>query len=354
MDFIIISLVMLLAVIASSWVARILPSLLPLPLIQIGLGALIGLTATYRVTLAPDVFFLLFLPPLLFVDAWRSPRDALLQEGLPIFQLAVGLVIFSVLGVGFAIHWTMSFVPLAVAFALAAVLSPTDAVAVSAITERWAMPPRLLTILKGEALLNDASSLVCLHLAIVAALTGRFSITHAFTSFFALAIGGIAIGIATTLLVAIVKYTIAYRFREDPTNQILISLLMPFIAYLASEEFGVSGVLAAVAAGLTMSYVKSQGRALALTRVRRRVVWDTVQATLNGMIFVLLGEQLPGVVEGAAYTAAEAGHPSRWWLLACIVAVGVGLHLVQLPVGMGIAVAGQRAAPGVQTNTLLY
>src|ERR1700722_8062385 len=184
MDSIIISLVMLLAVIASSWVARIVPLLLPLPLIQIGLGALIGLTATYRVTLASDVFFLLFLPPLLFVDAWRSPRDALLQEGLPVFQLAVGLVVFSAVGVGFAIHWTVASVSLAVAFALAAVLSPTDAVAVSAIAERCAMPLRLLTILKGEALLNDASSLVCLHLAIIAALTGRFSITHALASFF--------------------------------------------------------------------------------------------------------------------------------------------------------------------------
>lgn len=210
--------------------------------------------------------------------------------------------------------------PLAVAFALAAVLSPTDAVAVSAIASRCAMPPRLLTILKGEALLNDASRLVCLRLAVAAAVTGSFSIVHAFTSFLALAIGGIVIGIATTLLVAMVKHFIASRFSEDPTNQILISLLMPFIAYQMSEEFGVSGVLAAVAAGLTMSYVESQGHALALTRVRRRVVWDTVQVTLNGMIFVLLGEQLPGVVEGATNTAAEAGHPS------CIHAIE---HVVQ-------------------------
>jgi CPA1 family monovalent cation:H+ antiporter len=329
MDATVVALAMLLAVVMSGWLVRSVPRLLPLPLIQIGLGALIGLTATYRVSLAPDVFFLLFLPPVLFLDAWRIPRDALFREGPRVLQLALGLVVFTVLGVGFAIRWMIPSMPPAVAFALAAVLSPTDAVAVTAIADRCAFPSRLLTILKGEALLNDVSGLVCLRLAISAIAIGGFSIVHTATAFASLAVGGVAVGAATTLIIAWLKDGIASRFGEDPTNQTLISLLIPFVAYLTAEDFGFSGVLAAVGAGLSMGYVESQGHALAVTRVRREVVWDTIQVALNGMIFVLLGEQLPGVVEGARRTAAEAGHASRWWLLAYVIVIGVGLYFLR-------------------------
>jgi CPA1 family monovalent cation:H+ antiporter len=329
MDSTVVALAMLLAVIVSSWLARGLPPLLPLPLIQVGLGSVIGMMATYRVSLMPDLFFLLFLPPLLFVDAWRIPRDALLREGPRVLQLAMGLVFFTVLGMGFAIRWLIPSIPTEVAFALAAVLSPTDAVAVTAIADRCAFPPRLLTILKGEALLNDSSGLVCLRFAISAAAAGSFSIAHAATEFVRLAVGGATVGVASTLVIGWLKGRIARRFGEDPTNQILISLLMPFVAYLMAENWGFSGVLAAVTAGLAMGYIESGGRALALTRVRREVVWDTVQAALNGMIFVLLGEQLPAVVQGATQTATETGHTSRWWLLAYVVAIGTGLHCLR-------------------------
>lgn len=326
MDATLVALAMLLAVIVSSWVARLLPPLLPLPLIQVGFGSAIGMMTTYRVALTPELFFPLFLPPLLFVDAWRIPRDALFREGPRVLQLAMGLVVFTVLGMGFAIRWLIPSIPTEVAFALAAVLSPTDAVAVTAIADRCAFPPRLLTILKGEALLNDASGLVCLRFAISAAAIGSFSIPHATLVFLRLAIGGAAVGVASTLVIGWLKGRIAARAGEDPTNQILISLLMPFVAYLTAEYCGVSGVLAAVTAGFAMGYIESGGRALALTRLRREVVWDTVQAALNGMIFVLLGEQLPAVVEGATRTATETGHTSRWWLLAYVVAIGIGLH----------------------------
>jgi monovalent cation/hydrogen antiporter len=329
MDATVVGLAMLLAVVMSGWPVRSVPRPLLLPLIQIGLGALIGLTATYRVSLAPDVFFLLFLPPVLFLDAWRIPRDALFREGPRVLQLALGLVVFTVLGVGFAIRWMIPSMPPGVAFALAAMLSPTDAVAVTAIAERCAFPPRLLMILKGEALLNDASGLVCLRFAISAIAIGGFSIVHTATAFAGLAVGGVAVGAATTLVIAWLKDGIASRFGEDPTNQILTSLLIPFVAYLMAEHFGFSGALAAVGAGLSMGYVEAQGQALALTRVRREVVWDTIQVAMNGMVFVLLGEQLPGVVEGARRTVAEAGHASRWWLLAYVIVIGVGLHFLR-------------------------
>lgn len=330
MDATLVALAMLLAVVVSGWLARCLPALFPLPLIQIGLGAIIGVTATYRVSLAPDVFFLLFLPPLLFNDAWRIPRDALFREGWPVIQLALGLVCFTVLGLGLAIHWMIPSMPTPVAFALAAVLSPTDAVTVLAIASRYEFPPRLLTILQGEALLNDASGLVCLRLAIAAIITGSFHLVHAMEAFARLAVGGAVLGAATTLVIARLKQAVAARVGEDPTNETFISFLVPFAAYLMAEVFDVSGVLAAVTAGLTMGYIESKGHALALTRVRRGVVWDAVQVAMNGMIFVLLGEQLPGVVAGARLTTAETGHSSRWWLVGYVVAIGVALHAVRL------------------------
>jgi CPA1 family monovalent cation:H+ antiporter len=176
---------------------------------------------------------------------------------------------------------------------------------------------------------------------------GSFSIAHAAAEFLRLAIGGAAVGAASTLVIGWLKGRTAARFGEDPTNQILISLLMPFVAYLMAEDFGFSGVLAAVTAGLAMGYIESGGRALALTRVRREVVWDTVQAALNGMIFVLLGEQLPAVVEGATQTATETGHASRWWLLLYVVAIGVGLHCLRFVwvwASLRLAKAGNRKA----------
>ncbi|MEJ1979097.1 MAG: cation:proton antiporter [Acetobacteraceae bacterium] len=191
-------LVMLLIVVLSSTLTRMIPVALPLPLVQIGLGAALSGATDLRVTLTPEVFFLLFLPPLLFLDGWRIPRDTLLREKAAILQLALGLVVFTVLGAGFAIHWLIPAMPLPVAFALAAVLSPTDAVAVSAIAERCAFPSRLLRILEGEALMNDASGLVCLRFAIMAALTGTFSLADATLTFLWLAIGGATIGVVTT------------------------------------------------------------------------------------------------------------------------------------------------------------
>ena len=175
METITIVLVLLLAVVASGGIARMSPWPVPLPLVQIVLGAAIGSVASAHVELKPEIFFLLFLPPLLFLDGWRIPKEGLLRDRNAILQLALGLVVFTVLGVGFFIHWLIPAMPLAVAFALAAILSPTDPIAVSAIASRVPIPKRLMHILDGEALLNDASGLVCMRFAVAAALTGAFS-----------------------------------------------------------------------------------------------------------------------------------------------------------------------------------
>src|SRR6185437_14180427 len=143
-----------------------------------------------------EIFFLLFIPPLLFLDGWRIPKGALFGDWRPIITLAVGLVACTVVGVGLLIDVLIPAVPLTIAFALAAILSPTDPVAVSAILRGALIPPRLMHILEGEALLNDASGLVCFRLAVGAALTGVFSLPHASVSFLLTAMGGVAAGAA--------------------------------------------------------------------------------------------------------------------------------------------------------------
>ncbi len=325
MTTITIVLFLLLAVVASGFLSRMSPIRLPLPLIQIILGAIIALSTNERVVLNPEIFFLLFLPPLLFLDGWRIPKVGLLRDKWTILELSLGLVIATVVGMGFFIHWLIPTISLPVAFALAAVISPTDPVAVAAIAKRTPIPKRLMHILEGESLLNDASGLVCLRFAIAATLTGTFSLGSAAITFMQLAIGGVLIGIAVTLGITWSKNFLARKFGEETGTQILISLLIPFGAYLLAEHLHCSGILAAVAAGVTMSYAEMSGQALATTRVRRTAVWDMLHFTINGVIFVLLGEQLPAIIEGATIAADEAGNHEIWMLGLYVVAITLTL-----------------------------
>ncbi|AHE53727.1 Na+/H+ antiporter [Sphingomonas sanxanigenens] len=325
MEIITIVLLLLVAVIVSGIASRIVPLPLPRPLFQIALGAAIGLVANWRVELDPEIFFLLFLPPLLFLDGWRIPREELFKDGKTVLELALGLVIFTVLGMGLFIHWMIPSMPLAVAFALAAVISPTDPIAVSAIAQRVPIPKRMMHILEGESLLNDASGLVCLRFAVAAALTGAFSIQTAALNFLWVAIGGIAVGVGVTWAVARTKNWVSRQYGEDGGAQVLISLLIPFGSYLVAEHLHCSGILAAVAAGITMGFVETRGEVAAATRIRRTGIWDTIQFTANGIIFVLLGEQLPAILAGATNTVRLTGHHEPWWLAIYVVAINLGL-----------------------------
>lgn len=326
MELISVILSMLVAVVASGILVRSIPVALPTPLVQIGLGAVIAAVPSLPdVHLDPDVFFLLFLPPLLFLDGWRIPKEGLLHDRVTILQLAFGLVIFTVIGMGGLIHWMIPAVPYPVAFALAAIISPTDPVAVSAISARTPMPKRVMHVLEGESLLNDASGLVCFRLALAAVLTGSFSLPAASLTFVQLVIEGIAVGTGLTYGVMRAKNLISERLGEEAGSQILISLLIPFGAYQLAEHLGASGILAAVSAGITMSYSELSGRALASTRVQRTAVWDTVQFALKGVMFVLLGEQLPGILSGAVRVVQDTRHLNPWWLAVYALAINFGL-----------------------------
>jgi CPA1 family monovalent cation:H+ antiporter len=324
-----IVLLLLVAVVISGALARISRLPLPLPLVQIALGAVISAFGNFGVELQPEIFFLLFLPPLLFLDGWRIPKERLLRDRATILELALGLVVFTVIGLGYFVHWMIPAMPLAVAFALAAILSPTDPVAVSAIAKRAPIPARLLHILEGESLLNDASGLVCMRFAVAAVLTGTFSLTAALGTFLWLALGGLFIGWAVTWITVIAKNWVFRKFGEEPGAQILISLLIPFGAYLVAEEFHCSGILAAVAAGISMGYSEQSGQALAVTRLRRNAVWDTVAFAANGIIFVLLGEQLPQIVRGAVHVVRDTGHHDVIWLAIYVVAITAALAVLR-------------------------
>src|SRR5690606_24447572 len=183
METISIVLSMLVAVVLSGAAVRALPLAVPTPLVQIAFGALIAAVTDFEVRLDTAIFFLLFLPPLLFRDGWRTPKEGLVRDEGFILELALGLVFLTVLGMGLFINWMIPAMPLAVAFALAAIVTPTDPIAVSAITERVPIPKRVMHVLEGESLLNDASGLVCFRFAVAAAVTGAFSLSSAALAF---------------------------------------------------------------------------------------------------------------------------------------------------------------------------
>lgn len=344
MEATILVLIMLLAVVASRFIAGV--TRLPAPLIQIALGAAIFYSNLTSAVLHPEVFFLLLLPPLLFLDGWRIPKDDLVREAPTILTLALGLVVFTVFGAGLLIHWLIPAMPLAVAFALAAVISPTDPIAVSAIAARVPIPLRMMRILQGESLFNDASGLVCMRFAVAAALTGSFVLSSALATFLWVALGGVAIGFGVTWLVTHAKPESTVLLGDDGGAQILITLLIPFGVYLLAERLHCSGILAAVAAGITMGFTP-HSHWHAVTRIRRTAVWETVQLVANGSIFVLLGEQIPSILSGSAETVLLTGHRNPWWLGLYVVLIVLGLAALRFAwVWVSLKLAFFRANPG--------
>ncbi|SFO80041.1 monovalent cation:H+ antiporter, CPA1 family [Ectopseudomonas composti] len=297
-------LIMLLVVSGTRISAQFIP--LPLPLLQILIGALLAIPVLgLHVRLDPELFLLLFIPPLLFVDGWRMPKGQFRQLRTPILLLAFALVFFTILGAGHFIHWLLPQVPLAACFALAAVLSPTDAVAVSAITH-GRLPSTLNNLLQGEALMNDASGLVAFKFAVAATLTGVFSITDASMQFVLVAFGGLAIGVALSYMLGRLRAWMIARGWEDPAPHVLLLLLLPFAAYVAAEHLGLSGILSAVAAGMMQSRLDLLPRQTS-TRMLNRSVWALLEFTFNGLIFLLLGLQLPDILN-----AALGEHAALW------------------------------------------
>ena len=288
---------LLLGVAVLALVARKLT--IPYPILFVIGGLLLSLIPKLpKVRLDPELVFLFVLPPLLFPAAlftsWRDFRANL----RPISLLAIGLVLFTTVAVAYLAHYFMGL-PLAAGFVLGAIISPPDAIAATAIADRLKVPRRIVTILEGESLVNDATALVAYRFAVVAVVTGSFSLARASGQFFIVGLGGILVGLAVGWL--------AEQFHkrvDDAPIEITVSLLTPFVAYLAAERLGVSGVLAVVTAGLYLGWRLPELLTFK-TRLQGGPVWEMVEFLLNGFVFILIGLQLPEVLRALSGNASS-------------------------------------------------
>jgi len=256
----------------------------------IGIGLIPGLP---RISIDPEIVFLVFLPPVLYSAAWYTSWTDFKNAKRPITLLAIGCVIFTTCAVAWVAHTFIPGFGWAESFVLGAIISPPDAVAATAATKGLSVPKRVITVLEGESLVNDATGLIAYRYAVVAVTTGVFSIWHASLQFLWVASAGIVIGLA---LGWIFKWI--HRITPDnPTTDTTLTFLAPFIAYLSAEAVHVSGVLAVVTAGLFLSW-NSSTIFSQQTRLQAYGSWDTVLFILNGTIFILIGLQLPEIVEG--------------------------------------------------------
>jgi len=289
-----ITLFLLLAVAATGALARWVP--VPAPLLLVGAGIVLSfLPFLSDLHIEPAIFFALFIPPLLFADGWLMPKRDFMSVLRPVLMLAFGLVFLTVVAIGYLIHWLIPSLPLAAAFALGAIVSPTDAVATAATTERLPVPSAVTNILNGESLINDASGLVAFKFAAAAAATGAFSFMEAAQEFILLAGGGFVAGLAVAFLIGALRVRLRRISVDAPTIQTILSLLTPYAAYLAAESLHTSGILSVVAAGLYAGSHDSHHISLA-TRRHANEVWTMLLYAFNGLVFLLLGVELPAVI----------------------------------------------------------
>ncbi len=245
-----------------------------------------------KVEMQPDYVFLLVLPPLLYAQAWFTSWKDFYDNLRAISLLAVGLVLFTTTSVAYVAHALVPDLPLAAAFVLGAIVSPPDAVAASAIAQRLRLPKRLVTILEGESLVNDATGLVAYKFALAALATGSFSLGKASAGFVLVAAGGVLVGLVVGWL-----FTWLLCWIRDDLIDIVLSLIVPYVAYLGGERLHVSGVLATVSAGIWLG-ARSPELLSASTRLTATAFWNTLVFLLNGVVFMLIGLQLPAVVRG--------------------------------------------------------
>lgn len=297
MEILLMVLVLLVLIGASNIVHRLVP-FLPVPIIQIALGvAAAYMPGLHHAPLDPELFFVLFIAPLLFNDGKMTPREDLWRLRTPILLLALGLVFATVLIAGPFIHWMIPAIPLTAAFALAAILSPTDAVAVGSISGRAKLPSGIMRLLEGEALMNDASGLVAFNFAIAATVTGYFSLIGAAGSFIVIALGGLIVGAALGFAAVWIRVWLRRWGMEDVTVHVLILVLTPFFVFLAAEHLHVSGILAVVAAGIVHAVERDRtGPANMRVNLVSNSTWSVLLYCLNGLVFMLLGLEIPGVI----------------------------------------------------------
>ncbi|MDH8744454.1 sodium:proton antiporter [Staphylococcus epidermidis] len=284
-------------VIVSSFVHTFIPKV-PLAFIQIFLGMILYLTPIpVEFNFDSELFMVTLIAPLLFVEGVNVSRVHLRKYIKPVMMMALGLVITTVIGVGLFIHWIWPELPIGAAFAIAAILCPTDAVAVQAITNGKVLPKGAMTILEGESLLNDAAGIISFKIAVGVLITGTFSIFDAIQQFLIASIGGAIVGLLIGMALVRFRLTLMRRGIENINMFTFIQLLTPFVTYLIAELFHASGIIAAVVAGLVHGFERDR---IAQTRTQLQMsynhTWSILGYVLNGFVFSILGFLVPEVI----------------------------------------------------------
>ena len=285
-------------VIIGSFLNKYIPRI-PAALFQIILGFLVSyLAIPLHFEFESEAFMAMIIAPLLFTDAYKASRSELWLYKKPIVYMAVGLVITTVVVVGYFINYIIPSISLGAAFALAAILSPTDAVAVKSITKGMKLPKGLMSILEGESLLNDAAGIVSFKIALASIITGTFSLSRSSREFFITAIGGMVLGVLIGLIIVSTKFVNRKFLNTEPNILVIIQVILPIATYFIAEEFHLSGIIAVVFAGILLNFERylRQGDSLdnqAVVSISYNQ--DTISYVLNGFVFVLLGYLLPGI-----------------------------------------------------------
>jgi monovalent cation/hydrogen antiporter len=290
---VLLCLVTLLAVLTRRWT-------IPYPTIMVLIGLAVAMVPGLpHVQLTPEVVFLVFLPPLLYAAAWETSWNDFRKNLKPISFLAIGLVLATTLLVGLIVKLLVPEMPWAAAFALGAIISPPDAIAATSLTRHLPIPRRIVTLLEGESLLNDATGLVLYRMAVIAATTDAFSWSSSLGMFFYSGCGGVLLGYLAGLCVVRI-----HRMLDDPVIETMLSLLTPYSIYLPCEWLHVSGVLAVVTAGIYVQ-TRSQWLLSSATRLHARSVWESTLFVLNGLTFIFIGLGLRNVVSSL--------YSEQWW-----------------------------------------
>src|SRR5580698_622449 len=266
----------------------------PYPIVLVIGGLLLSFVPGIpKITLNPDMVFLVILPPLLYNAAWLTSWREFSYNLVSILFLAFGLVTFTVVGVSYAAHWFLPGFDWRMGIVLGAVVAPTDAIAATAIAKRIGLPRRIVDILEGESLVNDASGLLALQFAVALVVAGRRTGPGlAMLELFWLIAGGISIG----LFAALVIHRVSLEITDSPV-EITLSLATPYLAYLAAEGIHASGVLATVVCGLYLGRMSSETLSIN-ARIEGTAVWKTLEFGLNGIVFILMGLQLRLILSG--------------------------------------------------------
>ncbi len=317
-------LILLAAICLSNFINRFIPAI-STPIIQIALGALITLLPLGVLPLDPELFFVLFVAPLIFYNSMLADKKTMWAQRKPILNMGIILVFATVVVGGYFVNFLIPSIPLAIAFALIASLGPTDDVAVLSVSKRVNVPPKIMRILEGESIINDASGIVSFQFALGAVLTGSFSLINATVRFFVIALGGIVVGLLATWL----KYSFVRWIRslgmENVTLHLLLGIMTPFVIYLIAEALEVSGILAIFAAGIAHSFNRDKFNPETINlSIASESIWSVLAFTLEGLVFLILGTQLPKIL----ITMEQNNYPISTWEIIIYVLLITLLFLV--------------------------